>query len=694
MAATELESIVARLKANTSDMVRGFDAVATKAEATAMRVSKSFQAAGQRIQNIGKQLSIAITAPIVAYTGFSIKAASDVQELQNLIQVTFGDMTDDIRTWADETAAIVNRSSDSMLKAAGDFAAFLKPLGIAKEQIVPMSKALSQLTTDVSSFRNIAEEDVFVRLFSGLAGETEAVRRLGVDIGQTAMETELLRMGFKGNAAEASQAQKVLARYNLIVQQTRDAQGDAARTADSFENSTRGLAAVMRDIQISIGERLLPRATELTRKMSELGRRFLALPDEAQGTILMGAAIAAGLGPGLIALGTLIRILGFAGQGLTQFAGITLRTFALVARAPIAFAGALFTIPGAFAAIVASVYLFQNTVFAVFQSIADFARALAAPIAEPIRIAFQFVKDIALDVQQFFAKVLNAIINQFNRFVESIEWLTGKSLKNLVMDPINIAGEAIAEFVNDLPEFNFKRIKDAANEDLNNIKDKFRTIVNEIKSLMPQLPELDLEDALHVEETNMELDELQARFDELFKGFDSFGESSSTTLDDSIDKAKELSDELRRAFVGRMSEIKDLGDAMSAVIDRLKAQILEIIFFGQSGQSGLFGGIFSQIGNFVSGIFGGGKATGGPVNRNTPYIVGEKGPEMFVPSTSGKIMDAGQTSRMGGNTVNVYQTYQFPADNNEITERMVMIGSVMRDQAIAVFQNAGKNAGF
>ena len=101
---------------------------------------------------------------------------------------------------------------------------------------------------------------------------------------------------------------------------------------------------------------------------------------------------------------------------------------------------------------------------------------------------------------------------------------------------------------------------------------------------------------------------------------------------------------------------KSLSEAASGVLNNLKRQLVEVA--AQRAVSG--------IGNFVGGLFGGGKKgggggiggflgglfrrqAGGPVSRGESYLVGERGPEVFTPSKSGRISP---NSAMGGGTVN------------------------------------------
>lgn len=693
--ATELETIIARLEANTSEMRRGFDDMRRKAKQTTGSIGDSFDRLGQRVQSIGKKMVLSITTPFAALVGFSVKTASDVQEMENLIAVTFGNATQDVEDWADRTAIAVNRSSDVMLRAAGDFAAFLKPLGIAPDRIAPMSIALSQLVTDVSSFRNIAEEDVFIKFFSGLAGEPEAMRRLGVDIGQTAIEAELLALGFDGVAIEASQSQKVLARYNIIMRQTADAQGDAVRTSQFFENQTRGLAATIRDIRIAIGNQLLPTATELVGKLKVLGQRFLNLTEEAQRTILIFGGIAAAIGPALLILGTFIRIVAFAGSGLVSFAvggvravGFLLKAFKMLATGVITavrvFATSIFTIPGivaaSIAAAIAAVLLFPATLREIFSM--DALRA----ILDNFTVAFQNF-------------VIDPVFKMMNNLIIAMNNLPGIELDLFKLAPPAKVREDTKEFAANLANVfqeELTRVKGQLTSAVESVTSVFGNLLPEsLKNALDEIKSIDFDmsELLKADEATGDLTELEQRLNSVFTQFNDLGENMNDHLVNASLNAKDLADDLREAFIGRLADINSLGDAMTAVFDRLKAQLLEIAFFGTTGTGGLFGGTFAKIAGAFAGFFGGARADGGPVQANRAFIVGEKGPEMFVPQSSGTVVNARATAAGGrrGDII-IHQTITLPNDDTELNERIATAARIARDQAVSAFrvlQNTG-----
>ena len=108
-----------------------------------------------------------------------------------------------------------------------------------------MSQGLVQLAADLASFNNIGVDEALLKLQSGLVGETEPLRALGVNLNAAAVQAEALKMGLAANVETLTAADMAQARYALILQQTTTAQGDLARTSDGWANQNRILQATL-----------------------------------------------------------------------------------------------------------------------------------------------------------------------------------------------------------------------------------------------------------------------------------------------------------------------------------------------------------------------------------------------------------------------------------------------------------------
>lgn len=196
--------------------------------------------------------------------GDAIGAASDLSETQSKLDQVFKTSAGTVRDWAEDSAQSMGLSKQAALEAAGTFGNFLEAMGKAEPEAAQMSTTMVQLAGDLASFNNEDPTAVLDALRSGLAGETEPLRRFGVDISDAAVKMELVAEGAKKVGKDFTQAQKIQGRYALIMKQTVTAQGDFARTADGMANSQRTLNAELENAKAKLGDLLLGPATTFT----------------------------------------------------------------------------------------------------------------------------------------------------------------------------------------------------------------------------------------------------------------------------------------------------------------------------------------------------------------------------------------------------------------------------------------------
>jgi len=332
------ENLEARLRLDSEQFSRSSREAAESMEGLADRAAS----VGSRMQGIGTRMSLGITAPLAAMGAMSIRAASDVEELQGKSSVVFGDMVDDVRQWSEETADAMGRSRFALEETVTSFADLFVPMGATREEAADMAQTMTVLTEDLASFNNMPSAQVQENLFAAMTGSSEAVKKYGVDVSQARVEQELLNMGIEGGADAATRMQEAQARLNIIMRETSDAQGDAVRTSDSFANQMKNMRAQLNEVAVQFGNELLPAATSLVGVISDLSNRFSGLSDSQRRLIVIAAGVAAAIGPLLLVFGTLLTMVptivagaGAIGTALTLMTGpiglVVLAIAALVA---------------------------------------------------------------------------------------------------------------------------------------------------------------------------------------------------------------------------------------------------------------------------------------------------------------------------------------------------------------------------
>ena len=219
-------------------------------------VAAGFAAAGigKILLNIGKD---------------AINAASDLQEVQNVVDVTFGDNAAKIETWAKQAGKQYGLTETAAKRYTSTIGAMLKSQGMADDEIVQTSTDLAGLAADMASFYNLDFDTAFQKIRSGISGETEPLKQLGINMSAANLEAFRLEKGITKAYSAMSQGEQTALRYQYIMQATADAQGDFARTADGFANASRRVETAMETIKTKGGEILLPFIADATSALAD-----------------------------------------------------------------------------------------------------------------------------------------------------------------------------------------------------------------------------------------------------------------------------------------------------------------------------------------------------------------------------------------------------------------------------------------
>ena len=236
-------------------------------------LSKAMDDLGQRAQkgaDIAKAAmkaaaagAAAALAGLFAFGREGLGLASDLEEVQNVVDVTFGDQgTKVIDEWAKDAAKSFGLSELQAKQFNGTMGAMLKSMGLTDGQVLDMSQSMAGLSADFASFYNLDSEEAFAKIRAGISGETEPLKQLGVNMSVANLEAYALSQGITESYNSMSQAEQALLRYNYLMEVSADAQGDFARTSDSYANQQRILGLQIDSLAASFGEKLLPAASE------------------------------------------------------------------------------------------------------------------------------------------------------------------------------------------------------------------------------------------------------------------------------------------------------------------------------------------------------------------------------------------------------------------------------------------------
>ena len=186
-----------------------------------------------------------------------LELGSDLAEVQNVVDVTFPAMSAQVDKFAKGAAQSFGLSETMAKRYTGTFGAMAKAFGFTESQAYDMGSTLTKLTGDVASFYNLSQDEAYTKLKSVFTGETESLKDLGVVMTQTALDSYAMANGFGKTTSAMSEAEKVALRYQFVQDQLSAAQGDFARTSDSWANQVRILTLQFDSLKATIGQGLI-----------------------------------------------------------------------------------------------------------------------------------------------------------------------------------------------------------------------------------------------------------------------------------------------------------------------------------------------------------------------------------------------------------------------------------------------------
>ena len=239
---------------------------AKKIEDTVEKTSRSMEASvTSAAAKIAKAIGSAfVVKQVIEFGKAAVGVASDLNEVQNVVDTTFGTAgAIKINEWARNAAEAFGESELQAKQFTSTLGAMFKSMGVSQAATEGMSMSLAGLAGDMASFYNLDPTEAFEKLRSGISGETEPLKQLGINMSVVNLEALAMSMGIKKSYNEMTQAEQATLRYEYIMNATADAQGDFADTSDSLANQQRILQLEIQTLAAEIGQDLMPIAQEV-----------------------------------------------------------------------------------------------------------------------------------------------------------------------------------------------------------------------------------------------------------------------------------------------------------------------------------------------------------------------------------------------------------------------------------------------
>ncbi len=323
MAATASKSYEVKFIGNTAGLTKSFKDIEKHGRAMGNTFGGVTQSLSKSFISTGESLTRNITVPLAGLgvvINKTITDASNLAEAESKVNAVFKTQAAEVAKWAKTTSSSFGVSTRSALEAAGTYGNLFQAFGLGQGESAKMSMRLVELAADMASFNNVPIEDALTALRSGLSGETEPLKRFGVALNDVRLRQEALNLKIYDGQGVLTIAQKSQAAYALILRDTALQQGDVARTAGGLANQKKFLGAQVEDLSGSFGAVFLPIMinvvgvirNQVLPQMQKFIEAFKSLSPNAIVTGIQIGFFAAALGPAMIAVGYMIKML----QGL------------------------------------------------------------------------------------------------------------------------------------------------------------------------------------------------------------------------------------------------------------------------------------------------------------------------------------------------------------------------------------------
>lgn len=672
----------ARVKASEREFQRSMDATERAAADTARGIENTLGRVPDSLRqqyrdlgtDIGRSLgSISRAAQLAsgAIVAYSLNAARKAEDINDAFKFTFNEIGNEADAAAERIATAFNRTSSSVKANLTNSYQVLSGLGLSAADSFTAAQQIAERSIDLASQKGISDARAYEAIISGLTGETEPLKRLGVVLSEATVQAELLRLGFKGNASDASEAQKAVARYNLILAKTATAQGDVARTSESANNKLKEAQTEFENAAIALGNELLPALVSVAGAATDVLKAFNDLPGGVQvaGLAFLGLIAAGGPIAGLIA--NLAR----------------LRTIAIATTAALAGVGS-----GGAVGLAGGARILGAGALGVGLSV-----GLGSQREQPRRTAaiVQSNLDNTLRLRPGDTRTIEGLRQELAvlRRTESLQDIAngtgryapgaGASGETGVIGGFGLGGVGNTAPVSRAGgggRGGTGGLSDAARE-LDRLRADLAR-VQEGQLTAAEKAAKDLAETIAIIERAANGGLITAREAAILSGGvagENLTNAPRAPLQSALDiTGRDIARDLREGDQKQQERYREQGaDIAASFMDILRSenigqeiglrfadaafnslqQALTGIFAGLLQNGGQAGGIVAGIGSFFG--FGGGRAMGGPVRKGFSYDVGESGREKFVAPADGYIMPnmGAQARTAGSQRVDVRQTF-------------------------------------
>lgn len=259
-------SIVINVDFDTSPMEKG----AKKVETVAQRMENTFK----RVAKVAAA-AFSIKA-LVDFGKQAIELASDMDEVQNVVDTAFGELTYQVEAFADTAIEKLGLSKLAAKQMASTYMAMGKGIGVADQASANMAINATARAADIMSFYNLTADRANTMMKSIWTGETESFKAIGVVMTEANLQNFAYTQGVNKKISAMTEAEKVQLRYNYVMEQTALADGDFAKTSGSWANQVRMLSEKFKEFLSIVGSGLIQVLTPFVQMLNAIMSKLIS----------------------------------------------------------------------------------------------------------------------------------------------------------------------------------------------------------------------------------------------------------------------------------------------------------------------------------------------------------------------------------------------------------------------------------
>ncbi len=415
-------SFIAQITADISNFDNNIKKAVDITNSSTRKMQAQFDKLGDSFVNIGTKASI-LSAGLVAIGTKAFLMAADIEDAIGATEQIFKENANSVNAWAGNLDTSFGIAKKEALEYSNLMGSMLINIGkLTEEQASKQSAKLIELAGDLTAMYGGSTQDAVRALTGALKGNNTMLDNYGMAVNESLIKTKALELGLVGVNGEMTLQAKQGATLALIWEQTGAAQGQAAREADGASGAMRALQTEITNLSTELGDVLLPVITPIVSGIRDFVSGIRDLSPEAKKMIVVVAGIAAAVGPLLLGLGGLLKMLPLIMAGFTTITG------------PIGIA---------IAAIAGATILVVKNWDAIK---AYFTTGGGSELFDSIKTLFNTVKDVVLDV---FSEIKNTITTIWNAIGSTLIKVFGNSF-DTIMTVVTVAIDIVSGVLNTL----------------------------------------------------------------------------------------------------------------------------------------------------------------------------------------------------------------------------------------------------